>query len=66
MLKSIKLKITLKQKVEGFWSDWAVMAVLKISAVLLKYPTFGDDFFMGITNKNFEFLHIVGSALKLP
>ena len=48
MLKSIKLKITtLKQKVEGFWSDWAVMAVLKISAVLLKYPTFEGGFFHG-------------------
>ena len=64
MLKSIKLKITLKQKVEGFWSDWAVMAVLKISAVLLKYPTFGDGFFMGITSKKFEFPYIVASTLK--
>ena len=23
-----------------FWADWAVRALLKISAVLLKYPTF--------------------------
>ena len=27
-----------------FWADWAVRAVLKISAALLKYPTFGGGF----------------------
>ena len=40
------------------------MAVLKISAVFLKYPTFGDVFFMGITSKKFEFPYIVASTLK--
>ena len=45
-----------------FGADWANMAVLKISAVLLKYPTFGVDFFhicMGKTNKKLKFLQIV-------
>ena len=27
-----------------FWADWAVRAVLKISAALIKYPTFGGGF----------------------
>ena len=36
----------------------------KISAVFLKYPTFGDGFFMGITSKKFEFPYIVASTLK--
>ena len=33
------------------WADWAVRAVLKISALLLKYPTF-ERFFSGFHVQN--------------
>ena len=39
-------------------------AVLKISAILLKYPTFEGFFFMGKANIKLNILNIVGSALK--
>ena len=29
-----------------FWADLAVMALLKLSAILLKCPTFKDGYFM--------------------
>ena len=46
-----------------FLADLAVRAVLNISAVLLKHPTFGGIFhiFIGKTNKKFEFLYIAPS-----
>jgi hypothetical protein len=47
--------------------DLAILAVLEISANLLKYPTFEGVFFqvfMGKNGKKLEFLHFVSSALK--
>ena len=49
------------------WADQADLAVLKISAILLKYLTFEDGFFVfswSIQNK-LEFLLIVASMLKV-
>ena len=34
-----------------FWADWAVRAVLKISALFLNYPTF-ERFFSGFHVQN--------------
>ena len=48
-------------------ADWAVRAVLKISAVLLKYPIFEGGFFFIFwleTNSTVELLWIVGSTIK--
>ena len=44
-----------------FWADRAVLEVVKISAILVKYPFF-EGFFhisMGKTNTKLEFLYIV-------
>ena len=43
-----------------------VVLLMKMSSILLKYPTFEDFFniFMGNTNKQREFFYIVASPLK--
>ena len=40
------------------WADWAVIAVLKLDTILLKYPIFeGSFFFKGKTNTELNFLY---------
>ena len=38
-----------------FWADWAVRSVLKICAILLKYPTFFDFLMSKRSTKILEF-----------
>ena len=48
-------------------ADWTVREVLKISAILLQYPTvecFFLNTFNGKTSTKLDFLCIVGFALK--
>ena len=49
-----------------FAPDWAIGAVMKILAVLLKYPTFEGFFFifMEKTTRKLEFLYIVADSEK--
>ena len=46
-----------------FSANWAVRALLKSSAILLKYPTF-VHIFMKKTNAKLIILYFVASALK--
>ena len=49
-----------------FWADWTVRAVLKISAILLNYPTLSFfHIFLCKTNTKFEFLYILGFSQKV-
>ena len=46
-----------------FAPDWTIRAVLKISAVLLKYPTF-ESFSFNIFTRKLEFLFIVAYLVR--